>query len=114
MIVHLVLFRPRPTLTDEQSTALAEAFESALREISSIRRARVGRRIRIGREYERLMRADYPYAAVLEFDDQAGLLEYLNHSAHQHLATRFFESFEDALMYDFDLQDGTVVPPFFP
>jgi hypothetical protein len=43
---------------------------------------------------------------VLEFDDLAGLKAYLEHPAHERLAQRFFEAFEDALMYDFDLRDG--------
>ena len=106
MTVHLVLFRPRPDLTDDQRAALASAFELALRGIPAIRRARVGRRVMIGRAYEALMRSDYPYAAVIEFDDETGLRAYLDHPAHQQLAARFFESFEDALIYDFELEEG--------
>ena len=45
-------------------------------------------------------------AAVLEFDDAAGLQAYLEHLAHQQLASQFFKAFEQALMYDFDLQEG--------
>lgn len=107
MTVHLVLFRPRADLAPDQRAALAASFESALRAIPAIRQARVGRRIMTGRPYEALMRADYPYAAVIEFDDADGLRAYLDHPAHQQLAARFFESFEDALIYDFDLQEGT-------
>ena len=59
-----------------------------------------------GRPYEALMRSHYPYAAVLEFDDLAGLKAYLEHPAHERLGSRFFEVFEDALMYDFDMQEG--------
>jgi hypothetical protein len=109
VIVHTVWFRPRPGLSPEQRGGLAAALSSALREIPSIRRARVGRRITIGRPYEQLMRVDYTHAAVLEFDDVAGLRAYLDHSAHADLAARFFEAFEEALMYDFELlelQDG--------
>ena len=59
-----------------------------------------------GRPYEALMRSHYPYAAVLEFDDLAGLKAYLEHPAHERLGSLFFEAFEDALMYDFDMQEG--------
>jgi hypothetical protein len=52
------------------------------------------------------MQVDYQYAAVLEFDDTAGLHAYLEHPAHQQLASEFFQAFEHALMYDFDLQEG--------
>ena len=106
MIAHLVLFRPKPDLAAETSTALAQAFEDAARVIPSIRRARIGPRVTHGRPYESLMRVDFPYAAILEFDDVDGLKAYLNHPEHGRLATLFFEAFEEALIYDFDLQDG--------
>jgi hypothetical protein len=107
MIVHVVMFRPRSSLDGAQRHALASAFEAALNDIPSIRRARVGRRISVGREYEQLMRTDYTYAAIIEFDDREALLAYLDHPSHARLASAFFESFEDALIYDFDLQEGT-------
>ena len=107
MTIHLVLFRPRADLTTDQRTALASSFELALRDIPAIRRARVGRRVMLGRAYEELMRSDYPYAAIIEFDDTTALRAYLDHSAHHQLATRFFEAFDDALIYDFELVDGT-------
>jgi stress responsive alpha/beta barrel protein len=107
MIAHVVLFRPRGDLSPAGRNALAEAFETALREIPSIRRARVGMRVLHARGYEALMHVDYQYAAVLEFDDAAGLTAYLEHPAHQRLASQFFEVSEHALMYDFDLKEGT-------
>jgi hypothetical protein len=107
MTVHLVLFRPRADLTNDQRAALASSFELALSAIPAIRRARVGRRVTIGRAYEQLMRSDYPYAAVIEFDDATALRAYLDHPAHQQLAALFFESFDDALIYDFELEEGT-------
>jgi hypothetical protein len=106
MIVHVVLFRPRGDLSPVARDALAAAFETALRDIPSIRRARVGRRFLHGRSYEALMPIDYQYAAVLEFDDAAGLTAYLEHPAHAQLASQFFSAFEHALMYDFDLKEG--------
>jgi hypothetical protein len=106
MIAHVVMFRPRPEVSEAERAALADAFREALREIPSIRRARIGRRVTHGRAYESLMRADYPYAAVLEFDDLAALEAYLEHPAHDALASRFFATFEEALMYDFDLSEG--------
>lgn len=106
MILHVVLFRPRPGLGDEQRQGLAKAFANAIDNITSIRRARIGRRRTHGRPYEQLMREDYSHAAVLEFDDLAGLKAYLEHPVHNELGSRFFECFEQALMYDFDVQDG--------
>lgn len=107
MIAHIVLFRPRGDLPPAARDALVEAFEAALRDIPSIRRSRVGVRLLHGRAYEAQMEVDYQYAAVLEFDDAAGLRDYLEHPAHQQLASQFFGAFEHALMYDFVLQEGT-------
>lgn len=106
VIAHVVLFRPKPELSDDDRRALVVAFETALREIPSIRQARVGRRVTHGRGYEQLMRVDYDYAAIIEFDDAAGLRTYLEHPAHEQLGQRFFMTFEEALMYDFELSDS--------
>jgi hypothetical protein len=107
MIAHVVLFTPRADLSADARRELVASFETALRQIPSIRRARVGTRITHGRGYETLMTVDYQYAALLEFDDAAGLKAYLEHPAHQKLGAQFFEMFEQALMYDFDLAEGT-------
>lgn len=106
MIAHTVWFRPRPDLSIEQRRGIAAALSSAVRDIPSVKRARVGRRVLVGRPYEQLMRADYSHAAVLEFDDLAGLRAYLDHPAHADLAARFFDGFAEALIYDFELLDG--------
>jgi hypothetical protein len=106
MIAHVVLFRPRADLPSSAQRGLASAFEAAIHVIPSIRRARIGTRVIHGRPYEALMRSHYPYAAVLEFDDLAGLKAYLEHPAHERLGALFFEAFEEALMYDFDMQEG--------
>ena len=107
MIAHLVLFKPRADLSPDARRQLAASFEAALKQIPSIRRARVGKRLLHGRGYETLMTVDYEYAAVIEFDDEAALKAYLEHPAHQQLGAQFFEMFEQALMYDFDLAEGT-------
>ena len=106
MIAHVVLFRPRPGLSPQERQLLVDAFTAAVLEIPSVRRARVGPRFTHGRGYEQLMTAQYDYAALVEFDDAAGLLAYLEHPAHQELGERFFTAFEEALMYDFELREG--------
>ena len=73
MILHLVLFRPRASLNDDARRGLAKAFADAINEIGSIKRARIGRRRTHGRAYEQLMRENYTHAAILEFEDLAGL-----------------------------------------
>jgi len=106
VIAHVVLFRPKPDLGEQDRRGLADALSAALREIPSIRRAHMGPRVTHGRSYEGLMAVDYSFAAILEFDNVAGLKAYLNHPVHERLATRFFACFEQALMYDFELQEG--------
>ncbi len=101
-----MLFRPRAELSAAAAQTLWDAFARALNDIPFVRRARVGRRIAIGREYEQLMTVDYQYAAVIEFDDVAGLKGYLEHAAHEELGRRFFESIEAGLVYDFEMTTG--------
>jgi Stress responsive A/B Barrel Domain len=105
LIAHIVLFRLRPEVSLEDRRALLDAWAAALNDIPVIRRARVGRRARIGRSYESLTRLDFPYVAVLEFDNVEALRAYLDHPAHEALATRLFAAIADTLIYDFDVTD---------
>jgi hypothetical protein len=106
VIVHLVMFRPRPDLAALERQGLADALSAAIRQIPTVRRAGVGRRVTHGRPYEQLMRTNYSHIAILEFDDLAGLQAYLEHPVHEQLATRFFAAFEEALMYDYEVVEG--------
>ena len=108
MLVHLVLFAPRPGLTRQEEGALAAAFERAVGDIPTVRSARVGRRVRHGASYEDGA-GDYPYAALLEFDDLAGLQAYLNHPAHRDLGARFQDSLRDARVFDYDTGDASAI-----
>lgn len=105
MIAHLVLFKPKADLSPADREALAGALTAAARQIPSVRRVRVGRRVTHGRAYEQLMRVDYTHAAILEFDDLDGLQAYLRHPAHEELARRFFLSFDEGLFYDYELTE---------
>ena len=104
VIAHVILFRPRPDVTLPERRAIIDAYAVALRDIPTIRRARVGRRVMVGRSYEDLMRTDLPYAAILEFDDPDGLRAYLDHPAHQEMATRLFAAIAETLVYDFEME----------
>lgn len=103
MVCHVVLFRPRPDLTENDRQALANALDAALRTIPSVRRFSVGLRIIHGRGYEHAMTEDLHYATVIEFDDLAGLQTYLQHPAHEALGARFNASVEKALVYDYEV-----------
>jgi len=106
VIAHVVLFRLRPDVSVAERRALIETWETALRDIPTIRRAAIGRRIRVGRAYEDLIHTDFPYAAILEFDDLEGLRAYLDHPAHEPIATRFFAALADTLIYDFEVEES--------
>jgi hypothetical protein len=104
VVAHIVLFRPRPDLEPRDAQLLIEAFDRALRTIPTIRRVRVGQRTRIGAQYEQLPQPDFPYVAVLEFDDAAALKAYLQHPEHAEVGQRFFTSAEQTLIFDYEMQ----------
>jgi hypothetical protein len=104
VIAHVILFRPRPDVALSDRRAIIDAYAVALQAIPAIRRAHVGRRVRVGRAYEDMMRTDFPYAAVLEFDDLEGLRAYLDHPAHEEMATRLFAAVAETLVYDFEME----------
>jgi hypothetical protein len=105
-VAHVVLFRPKGDLSTSGRQQLFDAFARALREIPHIREARIGRRVTHGRPYERLMRANLTHAAILEFESVEALTGYLEHPAHEALGAAFFECFEEALIYDFEIGDA--------
>ena len=108
MIAHVILFEPRADLTDAQRDQVLDDLRRAAREIPSIRRFRIGRRLRHGLPgYEQAMRDDYEYAAIIEFDDRDGLEAYLHHPAHAAAGAHFTESAGRALAYDYDVSDVT-------
>src|SRR5437899_2356305 len=107
MIAHVVLFRPRPDVPATDRETLALSFERALRETPSVRRAAIGRRISNGAGYEQLAHENYPYAAVIEFDDLDGLKSYLHHPSHEDPARRFYTAIEAAIVFDYEMVEGS-------
>jgi hypothetical protein len=108
MIAHVILFKPKPELTAEQRQAVLDGLSAAARGIPTIRRMRVGRRVRHGLPgYEQMMREDFEYAVVVEFDDVEGLKAYLAHPRHQAIGRHFTEASSAALAYDYELEDWT-------
>ena len=106
MIAHVVLYQPRPDLGAADRSRFHGALANALRAIPSIRRARVGSRVRHGAAYEKVMPADFEFIAVLEFDDFPGLQTYLDHPAHAELGSLFYTASAAALAYDYDVPDA--------
>ena len=109
MISHVVLFRPRPSLTADQRQTLVNALQRAVEGIPQIKRATIGKRLLLNRPgYEKQMAEHYEYSAILEFDSETDLRSYLDHPAHADQGRRLFTAAEAVLAYDFiatDLSD---------
>ena len=103
MVTHIVLMKPRPDLSAADRRAFVVAFERAHREIPTIRHVRIGRRVCHGAGYERTALDAADFLAMLDFDDLAGLQEYLRHPSHHELGVRFRASLSSALVYDFEM-----------
>ena len=102
MISHVVLFRPRATLTTGERAALIESLKSAVTGIPAIKRTTIGKRILLNRPgYETAMAEHYEYSAILDFDSEADLRAYLDHPAHNNLGRLLFTAAEAVLAYDF-------------
>ena len=107
MITHIVLFRPRPTLSDADRQALIASLQQVINEIPLIRRATIGRRIKLDRPgYETLMREHYDYLAAFEFDSETDLRAYLDHPSHTQLGKQLFLFADAVLAYDFSDATG--------
>ena len=103
MVWHLVLMKPRPDLSADDSRELIDAFDRACREIPTVREVRVGRRVTFGAGYEAGVPDSADYVVAIAFDDLAGLQAYLRHPAHEGLGARFNQSLSSALVYDFEM-----------
>jgi hypothetical protein len=102
-VTHVVLLRPKPSLSVAEREALLDAMKHAFTSIAEIRRVRIGKRRLLGRQYEAMMTEDYEFLCVIEFDDEEGLRTYLDHPAHAELGRLFYASSERALVYDFEM-----------
>jgi len=105
VIAHVVLFTPRPDLADDDRVALVQALERACADIPGIQRARVGRRRVLGYDYDRMSPVSFEFAAVLEFDSEAALRDYLEHPAHGELGRLFRAVAQVAVAHDFEIVD---------
>jgi hypothetical protein len=102
VIVHLVLFTPRPDLGVEARADVGRALEHALTAIPSIARFHVGRRVRLDTAYDRAAPLDFAYCVIVEFADREALVAYLRHPAHEVLGGLFYTTSQLALASDFE------------
>ena len=56
--------------------------------------------------YEQMMRDDYEFAAVIEFDDVDALKAYLAHPSHSAIGRHFTASASKSLAYDYVMVDA--------
>jgi hypothetical protein len=106
VISHIVLFRPKPSLSNTERQSLIEALQHAVSGISSIKRATIGKRILLNRPgYETQMAEHYEYSAILDFDSEADLRAYLDHPSHAELGKCLFQSADAVIAYDFSVVD---------
>ena len=104
MIIHTVLFHPRQNLAEEARARLLENLRHAAATIPSIRRFRIGQRVKHGLPgYEQAMHESYAFATFIEFDDADGLKAYLQHPSHQAIGAHFTISAQRALAYDYEV-----------
>jgi hypothetical protein len=102
VVSHVVLFRLRRDLQPVDREGFVHALEVALRDIPTIRRFQIGRRITFGAGYEQGL-PDFDFCSVIDFDDLAGLRAYLEHPAHEAIGARFNASIERGLVYDYEM-----------
>jgi hypothetical protein len=102
VISHIVLFRPKSSLSLSDRRALVASLRQAVSGIPSITRTTIGQRILLNREgYETQMAEHYEYSAILDFATEADLRAYLDHPAHVELGRLLFTSADAVLAYDF-------------
>lgn len=107
MIVHIILFEPRADLSEAERQQVIADLRNAADSIPSVRRCRIGRRVRHGvAGYEAVMTVDYQYAVIMEFDDRAGLDAYLRHPAHHAAGHHFTASAANAVAYDYEVEEA--------
>lgn len=103
--IHVVLFRPRPDLGDDERDALLEAMRAAAREVPTVRGFRIGQHIEKPVPYVLSGFPSFPWVALLEFDDEAGLRAYLAHPLHVALGQRFNAAADAGMIYDYTITD---------
>jgi Stress responsive A/B Barrel Domain len=106
MIAHVVLFKPRGDVTDDDRREFVDAIVRARREIPGIRKFHLGRRVLREASYAQAMPQDFDYAAVIEFADLAALQAYLQHPAHDPMGSWFWKVSEATLVYDYEMTDA--------
>ena len=93
MIAHIVLFDPKPSLSDSEKRLFAQSVLRVTSRLSSVNKVSIGRRVDIDPGYGRSFGdKPYEYSAILEFTDREALVSYLVAPEHAELGRLFWES----------------------
>lgn len=108
MILHLVLYEPKPGLSEVEIAGFKSALGHASTVIPSIRHVRTGRTVDLGIGYEhRSSGKSFGYVAVFEFESVDGLKAYMAHPAHAALAEQFWKHCDRTMILDVEAEDPT-------
>ena len=106
MILHIVLYQPKASATQAELSALADALETASREIPSIKQVRVGSAVDFGFGYNNWPKdRNNGNVVVFEFADRSCLEDYLVHPAHKRLASLFWSTGDHPVIIDVSAVD---------
>lgn len=109
MLLHMVLYQPRPGLSSAEVAGFRSALSEARDKITSVGRVFVGRTIDLGIGYEhRSEGQSFDYVAIFEFASAEGLREYMAHPAHVALAEQFWKYCERTMILDVEAEDPTL------
>ena len=93
MIAHIVLFDPKPSLSDSEKRLFAQSVLAVTSRLPSVCRVSIGRKIAVDPGYGRSFGdKPYEYSAILEFQDREALVSYLVAPEHAELGRLFWES----------------------
>ena len=107
MISHIVLFEPKPGLSESDVRDFAQHLKDAMAAVPTVRRAMVGRRVEIHIGNRNFGDATYSFSAVVEFDDSKGLIEYLQHPKHAELGQLFWLHCARTVVLEVESVDAT-------
>ena len=107
MISHIVLFEPKPDLSESDVRDFAQHLKDAMSAVPTVRRAMVGRRVEIHIGNRKFGDATYSYSAVVEFADSKGLIDYLQHPKHVELGRLFWLHCARTVVLEVESVDAT-------
>lgn len=96
MICHVVLIRLKQGVSSEEGTRLLARAQEMLAPIPGVRNLRLGRGL--GKKAE----VSYPYALVMEFEDEEALGAYQVHEMHRRFVGEVVDPIQDdKKVYDY-------------